>query len=486
MNRQKIRNRILQQLDYAPYDVSATGFHNFVDSLINEKYLELWHSRPWMFNTKTIPIRIIPDIEGSSTVTAQWAKDGQALTLTEAMTEDASVLDPLRTSTIFPLIIEIESEEYNIIEITNGVGSSIIGVDRPIRQATTVGYEGWKIIQRDIRLPLDCLEVMDIAWRDRVATGLNSIGPSKGIPARLDAYAGLDLGKTGPTPDNYVSLPYQTQEILNSNIVDAVTSINPGVGDFIAGTYYFGVRWYNQRTGAMSGIYEFDHEILPGVAPANFQINLNAPYPNHSFHTFAGKVGTEIIKAVLYRGYLQTDQTIVYYPVYWDKNVADDFPQNPILATTTTSIDGNSTFDTAYTYPRHVDVPQQKFIRFYPRPTGAGGIPDSLGSEGALIQETVQLTFDLRYIYQPPSLQTDTDEPNIPTEFQSMLVDAVLVELYTRSDKPSLAQLPDQRYWDKYKLLSARYSTELDTGVRFGSSWRTAAYQRIPTITYRG
>ena len=488
MNRLKIRNRILQQLDYAPYDLSAAGFYNFVNGLINEKYLELWHGRPFLFNNKTMPIKIIPDIVGSSTATISWTKDAYFVLGNFALVEDAALYDPLRNSTIYPLILQIENEEYEVTNITDGVGSCIINLARPVREATTVASSDWKIIQRDIRLPIDCLEVLNVGWRDRVQTDLESTqGSSKGIPQRLDSYAGLDLSRTGPTPEAYVSLPYRGQEILPEDSFDNISADNLGAGAFAAGTYYFGLRWYNQRTGAMSGMNELGSlEITAPQAPADIEFTFPATYGLHWFHDFAGVVGSEVIRAVLYRGYLQDDQTIIYYPIYWDKNGVDDFPQNPVVVVAPVTLGASSTFGNAYTYPRHVDVPIQKFIRFYPRPTAAGGIPDSLGTEHALIQETAQLTFDLRYIYQPQNLANDNDVPLLPSEFHSMLVDAVLQELYIRANMLPLSEVPRKKYEEKFKKLLARYSTEGDTGVRFGSSWNTATYKRIPTITYTG
>ena len=356
MNRLKIRNRILQQLDYAPYDLSAAGFYNFVNGLINEKYLELWHGRPFLFNNKTMPIKIIPDVVGSSTATISWTKDAYFVLGNFALVEDAALYDPLRNSTIYPLILQIENEEYEVTNITDGVGSCIINLARPVREATTVASSDWKIIQRDIRLPIDCLEVLNVGWRDRVQTDLESTqGSSKGIPQRLDSYAGLDLSRTGPTPEAYVSLPYRGQEILPEDSFDNISADNLGAGAFAAGTYYFGLRWYNQRTGAMSGMNELGSlEITAPQAPADIEFTFPANYGLHWFHDFAGVVGSEVIRAVLYRGYLQDDQTIIYYPIYWDKNGVDDFPQNPVVVVAPVTLGASSTFGNAYTYPRQI------------------------------------------------------------------------------------------------------------------------------------
>ena len=80
MNLAQIRGRIKNQLDYTP--VPSAPLSRYLDSVINDAYLEIWMRRPYLFNIKEADIRVFKDLGPADILNTGGAAGGNTLNFT--------------------------------------------------------------------------------------------------------------------------------------------------------------------------------------------------------------------------------------------------------------------------------------------------------------------------------------------------------------------------------------------------------------------
>ena len=59
----EIISRVQQQEDFAP--INTPICQKYLTDTINDAYQDLWYSRTWTFNTKTVDLPVYPDLDAA-------------------------------------------------------------------------------------------------------------------------------------------------------------------------------------------------------------------------------------------------------------------------------------------------------------------------------------------------------------------------------------------------------------------------------------
>jgi hypothetical protein len=352
----------------------------------------------------------------------------------------------------------------------------------------------WVIKHDRYFLPADCVEILDVGFRERNVVGAQNVGKIEAVPARMDLDLGLSVQRTAGKPSCYIPLPEffavgpengDFQSILTLFTVTA-TNITPGSGGtWPTGSFYFGVSYVYGGPDQEHLMPESD--ILWSTEP----LLLNGI--NMSVEVLVNNSTANPLEGVWFKPYVGVDngcgQLVAwelvypqgptpYAPLYFDFNV--NFPwasEDGIW------MDGDVLLS-GQTKVRPRTMHTSKSIRFFPRPQ--------------VIDQTVTYdedivwrrgNFDLRYIYQPAPLILNSDTINMPEEFSHLIIDRVLVDLYLHLNNPSAAQLHQRKYDERMKILTARYASEKDVSCIRRSSWHKTSPGGLGTInpvTFRG
>ena len=505
MNRQQIRNKILQQSEYAPDDSVATGYTNYVNSAIQDAYMEVWNRRAYEFNEKQLDIPIFTELSYNTvettaggryntlgvtdrSTTATFAAQGTK----PAIFVEGNHIDPLMSKEnpyhigMYPLILQDgNNRNYALGKSHNGI-TWTLGEDwRGTSAEATTTSTNWTVAKQDYVLPQDLIEIMDITFRDSTITNASRQGKTFSIPPRMDVDANLRLNQTAAKPTYYVPLNFGNTEPLEWLTTATITS----GGSLVAGTTYaVGVSTYDFESGIESAILT----VASGLT-GNTRIQYT-----YAASALIGSTEWANKAPVIYLGIKQDDGAYVWYPNYDNGSQADKFwtlpassgtspnhalPLRKAVAGSTVNIDTEQRFRPRYAH--HGGT--QKVIRFYPRPTG--GDKTYLSTDYVAEDNRNLNYFTLRYIYKPQELRKDSDIPAIPENFHQIIVELVLQQIYMRFANPTLAELHKKKYETLLRRLDSRYATNMDSVVqrgqsqRFGSIFNRARFPRY-TVTY--
>lgn len=503
MNLEQIRNKVLIQHNYVP---NSTTYFGYVNNIINDAYVELFTTMPWSFNQKVVDQRIYPDVTPSSLDVEFQAfynttASGDFSIISDVGKDEIWLSSSNPTSSIgqnlfMPFVgqqIAINNFDYNIYSgynYTTGSGIARASISPFYAGTGSLGgnqnQETNFVIKHNYYfLPADCVEVMDIAFRDdRVGPPSAMPGRIVSIPRRMDADYALSYQTTADYPTLYV-MDGETEplpppvEALTLTTASSGLSIALPAGDYsIAYTYSWGANGQFQNGGGV--VFPYPESPMSPVATTTLTASglitatIPSSVPANAFINF----------------YLAITNTAVdnrtFYVPFGGNGVAvpPDNP-NPLPGQTTTLTPSTSLTQTFST----TNLPKKPYvnrfsnttgrlrrIRFYPRPQGGDGAVynnplDGKGGRGN------QAFFQIRYIYKPNELEFDTDVPEFPEEFHHLLVDRVLVDLYLREGKIQNAQIHQKKFDERMALLRSRYGTEKDTiAVRRGA-WSRTGYE---------
>ena len=499
MNLEQIRNQILIQNNFVP---NSTTYFGFLNDKINFAYKELFTCMPWSFNQKTANMVVVPDVS-AATLDKMWKAIGNTSDFDAEIVADPANPNVYLTSvnTASPIgsglfkyfwgqQLELDGFDYNIISgyDYDPVAANDHGAIGPNYIGSSTTLTNFRFKKNYYFLPPDCVEVMDIAFRDD-RTGRGTI-PSKmiSIARRLDTDFGLSYQSTADVPSVYINqgeteaLPTPTVALTGSEAPCLAANALP-LGTYkIAYTYSVGAAgWTTQGSGvsyaqpesAMSPFVEIqvtqaDHYIvvdLPDWIPYGAYINFylaieNTGIDNRYFYIpFGGQPAKPPNPPNRLEGIIsqQDPDNSMQYILE-----ANNLPRAPYQ---TRFSDTNG---------------RLKKIRFYPRPTGGTDVYGYLGPNGGDAKQ--RKWFQVRYIYKPHDLQFDTDVPEFPEEFHYLLIDRVLVDIFLREGKLNESQIHQKKYDDRLKLLRARYGTEKDTLAVRRAAWQRTGYD--PYLIY--
>ena len=467
MDRGQIRNRVFNLSEYAPDD-AATGYTNWVNAVIQEAYLHIWDESAWHFASKEAKQVIRPDVTSTDN---QLGPSIAAPTL--------AVTNSSRTATFTTGVLEtwmakenakldILGREYDIVKITS---ATVAVIDPPFlgnSTAITSALTDWKIIVRDYKMPVDCREILQVSFSNRVQNN-TAYGSVDSIPQRTIISDNMNWQITQNKPDYYVPLPFVHQQV-DVHSQPTLSVENSGTGVLTAGTHYIGWSVYNSATGVESSMHS-------SSITSTAQFNIGITFPK------VGKVGWN---RKIYFGELQTDGSYKYIPMQDHTGGLDLYGTQEELFlsyddTVKYTTGANQTVDKShelYEYlVEHEGV--QRFIRFYPRPQAKDY--SEVGATGS-VDRVEWAFFQLRYLFTPPQLKADTDVPAMPDSFHSLIVCKVMQTVYERLGNAAALQIEEKRYKQKIEVLRARFVTSYDTKCQMGNSWATYTHWYIPTI----
>lgn len=493
MNLEKIRNQILIQQNFVP---NSTTYFGYLNEKINDAYKEIFTTMPWSFNQKVVDMQVVPDVD-ASVLDKMWKALGNTTDFEAEIIADPgnpqvllSSINPASAigSDLFRYFwgqqLELDGFDYNIIsgynyDTTAGNDHGAIGPSY-IGGSTTL--TNFRFKHNYYNLPADCIEVMDIGFRDdRVGKGTI---PSKmiSIARRLDTDFGLSYQSTADVPSVYINqgetdaLPVP-MVALTGNEAPCLAAAALPLGTYnIAYTYsVFGGGTSTQGSGvnkpypesAMSPfvtieVTQADHNIvvdLPDWIPYGSYINFYLAIEN-----------TGIDNRYFYIPFGGQPARPPNEPNFIEGTIKFQDPDNSMQYTLQANNLPRAPYQTRFSDTNG----RLKRIRFYPRPTGGTPFYGYLGEAGGTAKE--RKWFQVRYIYKPHDLQFDTDVPEFPEEFHYLLIDRVLVDLYLREGKGTEAQLHQRKFDDRLKLLRARYGVEKDTLAVRRAAWQRTGY----------
>jgi len=448
LNLAQIKGRIKNQIDYTPVPSAALG--GYLDSVINDAYMEVWLRRPYLFNQKEVDIRIFKDLTvdnlwnaadpvGDNYITWAHASDVASFNNAFYQTSDADV----SAKFVGAFITDENGVAYEIVNI---LSNTDIKLDRPYAGPSGTDTT-FSIKHRFAYLPSDLIEIMDISFPN-FPINVRRRGKVHSIPRRIDVDVDLNQDLTGSRPNFYI--PYaKTYAPEISNTLRATASGAAGLPD---DTYYFAYTVV-ASDGSESGFSD-----LVGVTTSsNDTITIEL--------ADTGGTTDEYRKFrfnVYYAHKRQGQDRYVFFRIGALNDVIDS-STGVVGFTSSVFADikkGN------YHNRRFNEASGTKKIRFHPRPIA---VDKSLTVVGEDLP--VELTFwHLRYLYNPYELLDDYDTPLIPSEFHHLIIDRALVDVHAKYDNLRASLAAEKRFLNRVKALDARYSTERDAVLQRGQS----------------
>lgn len=475
VNLKQIRDTVLLESDYSPND---TSYHAWLNAAIDRIHRQIWSSQPWTFATKVADVPIFADKNSSDWSATIAVVQGQT-----AATTDTPVFRPWDGGQV----IEIGGLEYTIASILT---TSTCTLDQPYR-GTTDESATFKIKHRNVFLPPDVVELLDVSWRNAPAPGATSGGVTA-IQQKLEAQSALSLQDTGSTPRAYVHIPdtfiRTPEETLTPTLTLSTSSSN---GHLPAGTYSFTYSY------VLATEDEDSYGLLPQSDPWPDYVSVTVPTSNTNSINFA--VFAPQSK------YSASDKPVrikIYYvDVLYDGRLylqelraADEL--GPLYADTSGTV--NIGADMLTPSPRPIRPPMHggrtRGIRLWPRPDHSDVAFDA--TSGDQIDEYARSFVQVTYMAKPEQILLDSDTPGIPEEFHQILVDKALAEVHLRRGNLTANQIYERRADDRMKLMAVRYGNHKDSMVVRGVSGNLFGHRQglnvVPSYpvgwnpTYRG
>jgi hypothetical protein len=475
MNLAQLRARIKNQLDYTP--VPSAPLSRYLDSVINDAYMEIWMRRPYMFNIKEVDLRIFKDFLNSDVLNAGGTIGENTLTFThgsDVAQFNAAFVDPstdqdATAKFIGAFVKDNTAGVYYRIE--NVLSNLVIKLDRPY-EGTTVASTSFTIIHRFAYMPDDLIEVMDISFPNFPINATSRAGKIHGIPRRIDV--DIDLSQdltTNGRPNFYVSYSKEwVGEIENTLSLSAA-----GAGSLLPDNTYYFAYTVVAADGSESGF----SDIASVTTSSNDTISI----------TFDQTIGNPDLTAK-YR-----------YNVYWARKKADENEfifykigtlNDYLDDTTVASVTFNQTIlnnvkQGEYSESRWNESAGIKKVRFHPRPV----VVDKSFTVGGEDIPTEVTFFHLRYLWKPLDLSSDYDVPHLPSEFHHLIIDKALVDIYAKYDNINASRAAEKRFNDRVRALDARYAGDRDIVLQRAQtmSWGSDKWSRLypnRTLIYRG
>lgn len=455
-------------LDYTP-DVNA--YNEELNRIINEVYLEFVVSQPWYFSQKTLDTYTIPDATAPGVITpapsansffiqsiscatlgttiglryngGQMSHEGSILQITGASTAANNglyVIDKidLATDKIFVSKLSNRSDNRQLVTWEGPAG---------VDQNVTLTVQS-----RFLRLPKDCVQLLDVGIRNIPEGGTGGIGEIFNLTRRNDERLSLRMDVTG-TPTEYVmydQMPNGMQDhthfIPRANqdfFVDTVSS-TPG---WPQGTYQFAMA--------------FQWQGVEGPLSDPVEITINEANTIPRFNTrdtakygFRGLNKRMYVKCVSLTGYNAQLFSETYFRdlamipfnkltnagsantdgfIINDSETVTPWPQANIQITT---------IDDWKAIPRHkAPINTRGRIRLHPRTTS-------------------ELPIRLRYVGYPMLLADDHDSPECPIDTHRYIVYKSTAEALFKHNNDAQSAFYLQKAEKELQKIEERYLTQ--------------------------
>ena len=412
MNLREIREYIANITDYDP-NVNK-DYASQVDNVINETYRMLFSEKPFTFAMKEEKIPVYTD----ATYTASGIYNvGLKLTV-------------VTVTTAFPdwiegNIVEIEGIEYECTYKHSAANQFYISANVPTFTAQTIKFK-----QRFIRLPKDCVAVLQVGKRS-LSIAPTAVGRYIPLTRYEDEYYNLPLDEVN-IPNYWI---IQDSDYISPPVIAPVGTVTaaatPGQGERIIRLAYTFVKYSKtgQASELESGLSPFSDPITLGDAqrltltPTAGMITMMTQLGYGRRFYIKNAATTPQFEAVHQIGELRDPDWAVPYNI--------DFTQ--------TEFDTGSFVlsNPKYTY---TDGYVQR-IRLYPR-------------------QSTDYELSVRYIYRPARLQEDTDTPDLPQSHHLVLAYGSLMDIFNKHDNAQMRRIYRAKYLEEIIKLEQRFLTQ--------------------------
>lgn len=490
-NLKSIRDQVLLQSNNIP---NSTSYFSHLNDIINKNVTDVWMSKPWKFNTKTIPMNIWPDktSESSSSDPTNPVRI-TGMVGVNAVEFTGYVLQP---TDVFQTL-EIEGRDYTLIGIVDNyralISQAYLG-NGEVTDHAVLDSTDWKVKHTSYFLPSDVAEIMDVSFRDRDIVGQQNRGKIEQIPMRMSIDYGLSTQRTSDLPTVYVpAQPYyfpfpmagSGPATANSLIYVDATIASPSVDPIVAGEYYVGVSIVASTPSYFFG------DIIPET-PVLWS---NTPYvlngTDEELILEIHNTQEQSIAGRFYRWWIGVDNGVGEI-VGWAVGVGEippgDFQPEATFVVSREAFKGTIGItynnDPNFRIRPRIDH-SQKVVEFYPRPQivlqeATEIIPIGAFTENPDITSPSNIvvlpmsTWDLRYVWQVPRMSLNSDLLYMPEEFAHLIVDMTLSDLYLMLNNPVSSSLHSAKAKERMRILESRYADEKDHLAVRRNSWNVS------------
>lgn len=449
MNLEEIRNAILVGSDYSP---DSSTYHQWLNNFIDQTYREMWDSKAWVFTTKTESIPVFADKRSTSWGNITLAVVNGDTTITAS--------DDLFHSFDATQVIEIGGMEYRIASIISKATASL---NQPYRGTTNSEDTTWVIKHRDIYLPKDCSDVLNVRYTNApVAASSKGYGD---LPQLVPGgyFSPNDVG----TPSHYMMNPDHVMRspmtILTPVLTQDTTVPNGTLG---VGTYRFTYSFvasaqdndlygYLPESDPWPGYVEI---VIPSGGSYSAKFTVFAPQSRYNAADKPQRIKIYSVN-IMYDGRLELQEM---------RAPTED---GPCYASTSgieyISNDMYSPSSQPYRHPKHGGV--TKSLSLYPRPSADDYTVTNADQWLTYARSFIEVT----YLARPEHLIYDSDVPALPEPFHQILVLKGMQEVAMRNGNMSASRIHESRVNERMAAISNRYLDHKDITIQRGRRWGT-------------
>ena len=407
MNLQDIRQYIANIIDYDPN--TNKEYAQQIDDIINHHYRMLFSEKAFTFAQKEVKLNVFTD----ETRTASGSFNSiLKLTIVDS-TSDLPIW-------IEGNIVEIEGVEYEVLyKDPSTLTRFFIDASFGMFTSKTIKFK-----QRFIRLPQDCISLLQVGRRS-ASISPSAVGRFIPLTRYEDEYYNLPLDEVN-IPNYWIiqdSVSMRSPTVSPQVLANSTT---PGQGERTVRVAQTFVKWdsQGQKYEMESGLSPFSQEIQ---LTDSQQLRINVPILA-SKQPFARRI---YIANANNQPEFQAFYEVQKVELTDGGNVDIDFTQDSFE-------DGTFVLD-AQRYSFFDGYSQQ--LRLYPR-------------------QSENFELSIRYVYRPLRLQEETDIPEIPQSHHLILAYACLMDVLSKHDNTTLAQIYQNKYDNELVKMEQRFLTQ--------------------------
>lgn len=468
MNLTQFRAGLKSHSDYVP---TNQIYDNELDAYVNHAYWFIWTLKRWTFTNKQQIFRFYPDITSE--------REGGTTCALVKFTREVTFSAPVHPLTIEfeGQVIELEGVEYVILKVYD---NQKIQLESPYRGETQNTYTEWTIKHKYYYLPEDCLELLYIGHRDNPVPGSGQYTKGKQIPVsnHIDEAYNLREDRTSDYADWYV--PTAPVNIPPGEKIGIVAELDDEALCNIPSSYYMELCWAFESKGKRVGPLSKPEILGTGEGEQNQAYKIIVSFLTHDNQIVQSP--TYVNTQDTYPNVWEGQRKVIYFNQNFNHDTGERLgipvwrrvTRNQITPTQYGHLPARAE-DTAANYtitdisamsagnPRYIETDGQHLrIRPYPRIDSYDFYYEYDATGTPIAPEDYAMWGEMRYIYKPHQLGTDTDSPEFPYEFHDLLLWAALTDVYRKHGDLQTAEMYERRLEKRVKSLERRYTDYVD------------------------
>ena len=406
MNLQNIRDYIANVTDYDA--LVNEEYTKQVDDVVNEVYRNLFAEKPFTFAQKETKVKVYKDV----TLSASGSYSSSLNLTTITATTDIPYW-------VEGNIVEIDSVEYEVL-FNNRTTDTVCYIRGNVPFTT----QDIRFKQRFIRLPHDCITVLQVARRSYEISPTD-VGRFIPLTRYEDEYYNLPLDETN-IPNYWLPQDAVTSPAPRSAPSVSIAVASAGQGERSVQVAYTYVRY--DKNGVAD-------EVESGLSPFSDPITLGDAEELEV--TFPGLTSSGLSRRFYIADAAEVRNFDGFYQV-GDTIAPTTFGTQTFTFTQTQFEDGTFVLDNPK-FPASAGYKQT--IRLYPRQN-----------------EDFELT--VRYIFRPAPLVEPTDTVELPSSHANTIAYGALFDILNKHDNAALAAVYKQKYDRELIKLEQRFLTQ--------------------------